>query len=148
MLPPDLGLSLVKLGYDSLRLRLKVANIAGPLLRGAIDVTWASAPDQWMVYAHSLAIGVPPEARARLRGIIRMTQPSYFNPDLLKVQRLQDPESQIPNLLKFHKYFWPRSSTGPARAVPLPARRLKELTDWGSDHSFKEFTFEVKQKQD
>jgi hypothetical protein len=147
MVPPGL-IPLVRMGRDSLRLRLKVANIEGPLLRGGIDVTWASAANQWLVYAHALAIGVPPEAWARLRGIVRMTQPSYFNPDLLKVQRLDDPERQIPNLVRFHKYFWPRSTTGPARAVPLPVHRLAELTDWGSDHSFKEFTFEVKQKQD
>jgi hypothetical protein len=147
MVPADLGIPLVRIGHDSLRLRLKVANIEGPLLRGGIDVTWASAPDQWLLYAHALAIGVPPEAWARLRGIVRMTQPSYFNPDLLKVQRLHDPEKQIPDLVKFHTYFWPRSPTGPARAVPLPAHRLEELTDWGSNHSFKETTFELKQKR-
>jgi hypothetical protein len=131
MLPPGLGIPLVRIGHDSFRHPLKLANIAGPLLRGGIDVTWASAPNQWMLYARTLAIGVPPEAWARRRGIVRMTQPSYFNTDLLKVERLHDPAGQIPNLLRFHKYFWPRSSTGPGRAVPLPAHRLKELTDWG-----------------
>jgi hypothetical protein len=147
MLPADVGIPLVTIGHKTFRRLLKLANIQGPLLRGAIDVTWASAPDEWMVYAHALAIGVAPEAWARLRGITHMAARSYSNRDLIKVQRLDNPERQMPNLVKLHKYFWPRSCTGPARAVPLPAHRLKELTDWASEHSFKELTFEMKQKQ-
>jgi len=129
------------------------ADFQGELLRGAIDVIWDSAHNVWILCAHVLAIDVPREAWARLRALLREAKPeyaepnyfdaSYFRPNfLVKVQRLRDPERQISDLVKFHKYFWPRSPTGAARAVSVPADRLKGLTYWGACHTFKDFTFE------
>ena len=97
--------------------------------------------------AHVLAIDVPREAWARLRALLRKAKPehieqSYEPSFLVKVQRLRDPEKQIAGLVKFPTYFWDRTPTGAARAVSVPADRLKGLTGWASDHTFKDFTFE------
>jgi hypothetical protein len=123
------------------------------LLRGAIDVIWDSAHNDWILCAHFLAIDVPRGAWARLRALLRKAKPqwaepdyfdaSYFTPNfLVNVQRLRDPERQIAGLVKFHTYFWPRSYTGAARAVPMPEDRVEELANWASDYTFKDFTFQ------
>jgi hypothetical protein len=122
------------------------ADFEGALLRGGIDVTWDNPLGSWVLCAHVLAINVPRNAWARLRWLLRNAKwiewgfkPSF----LLKVDRLCDPDKQIANLVRFHTYFWPRSSTGAARAVSVPADRLEWLADWASDLTFKEFTFEL-----
>jgi hypothetical protein len=121
------------------------ADFEGALLRGGIDVIWDSALGSWVLCAHVLAIDVPPKAWARLRWLQRNAKAIEwgFKPSfLLKVQRLRDPEKQIAKLVRFHTYFWPRSTTGAARGDTLPADRLAELADWASDLTFKDFTFE------
>jgi hypothetical protein len=123
------------------------ADFQGELLRGGIDV-WN---DSWMC-ARVLAIGVPREAWARLRALVRNANAKYnaeyseliyLKPSLLlKVQPLRDPEKQIAGLVKFPTYFWPRTLSGAARAGSVPPDHLKGLADWASDHTFKDFTFE------
>jgi hypothetical protein len=126
--------------HDLLRQAVGLAGFQGLLLRGAIDVNWESAQKEWIVLAHALAIGVPPDVWAKYRALPK-SRPSYFGPKFrLKVQPLRDPERQIPELLKLHTYFWPRSGTGAARS--LPAKRLEELTDWGSYRTLKRCTFQ------
>ena len=102
---------------ERLRDILDLAGFRGPFLCGGIDVTWEIVTCQWLLYAHALAIGVPPDAWASLRRILRITKPSYHNPDVLEVQPLRDPERQISSLLNLHTYFWP----------PSPARSQKHF---------------------
>jgi hypothetical protein len=126
-----------------LREHLKQAGFHGLLLRGGIDATW-EAQNQWLVSARGLAIGVTPDAWRTIRANIRYNK--YFGPKFqVKVRRLQDPEREIPDLVKFHTYFWPRSRDG---ALPLlPPELVKQLTDWFAGETFKNFTFEFKQKR-
>jgi hypothetical protein len=124
------------------------ADFQGAILRGGIDVNWNAS---WMC-AHFLAIGVPREAWARLRALLRNADAKYYveysdlifrKPSfLLKVKPLRDPEKQIADLVTFPTYFWPRSPTGAERAVSAPADQLKGLTDWASDQTFNDFTFQ------
>jgi hypothetical protein len=132
----------------SLRHVLARVDFQGKLLRGAIDVIWISDLNGWIPCAHALAIDVPRDAWTRLRAYLRNNKSEYFEESgftgsfPLKVQRLRDPERQIPNLVRFHRYFWPRSPTGAARAGRLSADRLEWLTAWADDQTFKDFTFE------
>jgi adenylate kinase family enzyme len=135
-----------------LREVLAQVDFQGELLRGSLDVNWDSVLNTWILCAHVLAVDVPPDAWARLRARLRIAKPSYIEPSyrpsfLVKVQRLRDPERQIANLLRFHQYFWPRSLSGAARAVPLPADRLEGLAVWASRYAFKDFTFEFRKVQ-
>jgi hypothetical protein len=131
------------------------ADFQGARLRGAIDVIWDSAHNDWILCAHVLAIDVPREAWARLRALLRNAKPkwaepnyfdaSYFRPNfLVKVQHLHDPETQISNLVKFHTYFWPREG---AAGSPAPMDRLEELANWASRNTFEDFIFRFKMKR-
>jgi hypothetical protein len=134
--------------FEKAGFQFEKADFQGALLRGGIDDNWNGS---WMC-AHVLAIGVPREAWARLRALLGKVNAKYYvyyserifpKPSfLLKVQPLRDPEKQIADLVKFPTYFWPRTPAGGARAVPVPADRVKGLTDWASDQTFKDFTFE------
>jgi hypothetical protein len=121
-------------------------------IRGAIDVVWNGTNDDWILWARVLAIDVPPDAWGRLRALLRKAEPKWAKPGFdarsfgpnfpVRVQLLRDPERQVADLVNFHKYFWDRSPTGASRAVSMPADRLKELTDWVSNQTFRDFTFQ------
>jgi hypothetical protein len=130
--------------FEKADFQFEKADFQGALLRGGIDINWNGS---WMC-AHVLAIDVPREAWARLRAMLRNANAEYseliyLKPSLLlKVQPLRDPEKQIEGLVKFPTYLWPRAPTGAARVVSVPADQLKGLTDWASDQTFKDFTFQ------
>jgi len=131
---------------ERLRDILDLAGFRGPFLCGGIDVTWEIVTCHWLLYAHALAIGVPPDAWASLRRILRITKPSYHNPDVLEVQPLRDPERQISSLLNLHTYFWPPSPARSREALSLPKDCLEDLALFGSRCTFKDFTFEYHNK--
>ena len=134
--------------FEKADFQFEKADFQGALLRGGIDDNWS---ESWMC-AHFLAIGVPREAWARLRALLRKANAKYYvwyseqicpEPSfLLKVQPLRDPEKQIAGLVKFPTYFWPRTPTDAAPAIPVPADRLKGLADWAADQTFNDFTFQ------
>ena len=154
-IPPLLFLDAKIIRSRVLRGVSEKADFQGARLRGAIDVIWDSAHNDWILCAHVLAIDVHPGAWARLRALLRNAKPewakpnyfdaSYIRPNfLVKVQHLHDPETQISNLVKFHTYFWPREG---AAGSPAPAERLAELTNWASRYTFKDFIFRFKMKR-
>jgi hypothetical protein len=65
------------------------ADFEGALLRGGIDLIWNSALNPWILSAHVLAIGVPPEAWGRPRLLLRLSKARY--PEL----RLKRPRSLV-----------------------------------------------------
>jgi hypothetical protein len=93
------------------------------------------------VHARALAIGIHPDARRSILAANIRCEELSGPKDRVKVQRLRDPERQIPELVKFHSYFWPRSRNG---ALPLlRPDLLQQLTHWLTDETFESFTFEL-----
>jgi hypothetical protein len=134
--------------FEKADFQFQSADFQGALLRGGIDNNWSSP---WMC-AHFLAIGVPREAWARLRALLRNANARYYvyyserifpKPSfLLKVEPLRDPEEQIAGLVRFPTYFWTHTSPDDARAASAPADRIEGFTDWASDQTFNDFTFQ------
>ncbi len=124
---------------DSLRKRLVRGGLTGAILAGGIEANWQAQHDRWLLHAHMLAIGVQNEDWSQLEAGWSNSGITY------PIDRvgLNDENRQLSYLVKFVTYHRPGSRRGnrPARAYPLPADRLVELTTWLSRYAITDFLF-------
>jgi hypothetical protein len=124
--------------HDLLWKRLQRSGCDRSTLIGGTELSYNARRSVWILHVHLLAIGVSDHAVGKLRKKFkgRVDQPVVS-------QALASPPQQLSYLQKFGTYHRPgmQRSQRRAKSYPLPPDRLRELTEWMTEHQFEDFLF-------